>query len=69
MISNMARTSTEEHRRLKQGQDSKQELLLLTISVYELDIYGGENKCVQDVSGETEKRDHFEEVGVDGEWY
>ena len=56
MISNMVRTSAEEHRRLKQGEDVKQELLLLVlllllaISFYELDIYGGENKCVQDIS-------------------
>lgn len=50
MISNMVRTSAEEHRRLKQGEDIKQELLLLTISVYELDIYVGENKCAQDIS-------------------
>ena len=56
MISNMVRTSAEEHRRLKQGEDIKQELLLLTISVYELDIYVGENKCAQDISWEIEKK-------------
>jgi hypothetical protein len=38
MISSMVRTSAEEHRSLKQREDFKQELLLLTISVYELDI-------------------------------
>ena len=38
MISSTVRTSAEEHRRLKQREDIKEELLLLTILVYELDI-------------------------------
>jgi hypothetical protein len=50
MVSNVVSTSAEEHRRLKQGKDIKQEFLLLTIFVYKLDIYGRENKCVQDIS-------------------
>ena len=62
------RTSAEEHRRLKQRKNIKQELIL-TISVYELDIY---IYIVEKINSyrilfeKLKKMDYFEEVGVDG---
>jgi hypothetical protein len=65
MVSSVVWTSAEEHRRLKQGEDIKQELLL-TIYVYELDIYCGETKCVRILVEKLKERDSFAEVGLNG---
>jgi hypothetical protein len=74
MISRMVRTSVDEHRRLKQREDIKWDLLLLTISVYALDIYiyiyiyiyMVETRNAYRILVENlKKSDHFEEVGVD----
>jgi hypothetical protein len=53
MISSMEWVLAEEHRKLKQEEDIKQELLL-TISVYKLD--GGETKCDRILVEELKKR-------------